>query len=411
MNLIEELFGEIKEEEMIEIETTMDDMKKSRIEKLIIKGILDQDKTEKNEIEKNEIEKNDTEKNETEKNDTENNVIENNETGNNETGYNEIEKNEFYEKNIKNPVFISANRMKKRSKRKWFALILAATLLLGVSGYASEKNNWDKAISSYMGIENPEKVKLKDSVVTIDAKSFSNGVTMKAVTSVGDKNSVYIRIDTDYKLPSTFDDKKDYIIPNDYSIMIMKEVGGITTNYGSTFNYFNNDGFLSFMLYIMDCKGVNKKNISIKFKDLKLYHDLGDLKGDIKDKDELLVMGEWNLNWKYNYPSNVTTYHPMKFVKSKGANCFVTKIELSPITLRVEAIKNPKHGKTETSGLTIEKITMKDGSVINLNGNGGSGIRNNMFLEAYCDVLGFGKAIDPSGVKSITVGDRDIILD
>lgn len=305
---------------------------------------------------------------------------------------------------------LSYNKKKRFSKRKLFVLLIAATLFLGVTGYASERNNWDDAILKYMGISNADVVKLKDSVVDIGASSTNHGVTMTAVSSIGDKNSSYIRIDTNYKLPVDFNSKTDYIITKDFSSEITTDENEINSDHGCTFNYFDHNGYLSFMLYISNCKGLNHKKVKLILSDLYLYHDLGIENNKSVEDRTLLVNGNWILTWKYHYPSNMDTYHPMKLVKSNGFRCILTKLEVSPITIRVEAIKSPFVGKTEKSMIVIKKITMKDGTVIGFPGNASAGCKNNTLLEAYQDVLAFGNAIDPSQIESVTIDDTVIKL-
>lgn len=366
MNNIDELFNEIDEKEIIETEimkteTSMDKEKQQRIEDMIMAGI-------------------------------------------------QIENKNVHVKN--DSIQLENNKSKKKfPKKKFIALILAATFLMGVMVYASEKKEWDIAIVNYMGISNANTVQLEDGVVEIGATALSNGVTMKAVTSVGDKNSAYIRIDTDYKLPETFNKETDYIVTNNWDTTIYKNEAELNTDHGGSLMYFNNDGFLSFMMYISNCDGIDRKHVKVSFSDLYIYHDLNSQKNDEVDPGTLLLSGEWVLSWKYNYRSNVDTYYPMKKVVSNGDSCLVTKLEISPITVRAEAVKNPTKRSLETSQLLINKITMKDGSVVEFNPESTSGgCENNTFLEGYRDVIEMGEAIDPSEVYSITIGDTEIIL-
>lgn len=74
-------------------------------------------------------------------------------------------------------------------------------------------------------------------------------------------------------------------------------------------------------------------------------------------------------------------------------------------------MKNPTKRSQETSQLLINKITMKDGSVVEFDPeNTSGGCENITFLVRYRDVLEMGEAINPSEVYSITIGDTEIIL-
>lgn len=354
MNHIDDLYRELDEKDAIEPEIEMNQDKQQRIASMIMAGI-------RNEQEKSEV--------------------------------------------------MAPVKKKRMTMKRFAAILLAGILLFGMTAYGAEKNEWDIAIVDYMGINNADTVQLKGGEVEIGATDTSNGVTFQAVTSVGDKNSVYIRIDTDYILPESFDQRTDYILPENHSINIKGGAYKPFVDYGATFGYFDNNGKLSFMMLISNCEGINKKNISISMTDLYLYHDLNATDKDKVAEKSLVCKGEWTLSWKYYYRSNVRIYHPMKLIKSAGDTCLVTKLEISPISIRAQAVKNPKEGSTESSRLLINKITMKDGSVIEFDPDSTSGgCRDNTFLNGYRDVLEMHQAITPSEVHSITIGDTEIIL-
>jgi archaellum component FlaF (FlaF/FlaG flagellin family) len=306
---------------------------------------------------------------------------------------------------------MSPIKIKRMTKKRFVAVLLAATLLFGMTAYGAEKNEWDIAIVNYMGINNADTAQLEGGEVEIGASDSSNGVTFQAVTSVGDKNSTYIRIDTDYRLPVSFNQKTDYILPENYTINIKGKPYQPVADYGATFGYYDNNGMLSFMMLISNCDGINKKKITISMSDLYLYHDLNANEKDKVAEKSLVCKGEWTLSWKYYYRSNVKTYYPIRLVESSGNTCLVTKLEISPISIRAQGVKNPHEGSTERSLLLIDKITMKDGSVIEFDPNSTSGgCKNNTFLNGYRDVLEMHRAITPSEVHSVTIGDTEIVL-
>lgn len=356
MNRIDELWTEIEEKEIVEIKSTINQEKQKRVEAMILSAIQGKNT--------------------------------------------EI-------RNVRSKL-LNRNQS-KISKKKLAALLFVAVFLLGMTVYAAEKKEWDIAIVNYMGISNADTVQLEDGVVEIGDTSESNGITMKAVTSVGDKNSAYIRIDTDYKLPEDFEEKTDYILPYGWDIAITNKTNR-NTNHGATINYFNHDGYLSFMMYLSNCDDINKKYIKIGLSDLYIYRDLHASEDSEIDHGTLLLKGTWELSWKYNYRSNLKTWYPLKKVVSNHDNCLVTKIEISPISIRAEAIKNPRTGKTETSELLIRKVTMKDGNTIKFDSNSSGGCKNNFFLNGYRDIIEMKKTIDPSQVYSVTIGNTEIVL-
>lgn len=306
-------------------------------------------------------------------------------------------------------------QVKPRKRKKWrvFFVLAAATMLFGSIGMAAEKNDWDIAIRKYMGLENTDTVQLPNGSVQLDKKDTeTNGtdkLTVTAVSSVGDKNSFYLRVDTDYKLPADYNPDTDYYTFDNFHFNMVRKKNGADmsrfSSYGCTMETMEQNGYLSVMFYVSDCKEVNRKYITLELSDLILYQ--GNLN---KDKTEKMIFpGEWKIEWRFDYQSNVKTYHPFRFVTCNGVKSLVNKIEVSPISIRVEAVKNPKVKIKEDSSITIKEVTMKDGTKINLENSGSGGIRNNMCLNAFVELYQFGgKALDTNQIQSITIGNRKI---
>lgn len=120
---------------------------------------------------------------------------------------------------------------KKCRKKRWLVFSLAAILLLALvlTGIAAVQNDWDVALIDFMGINDVDTLQLKGREVEIYKitaykktspyiKNIENlglvdtPIQMTVTTSIGDKYSAYIRIETDYILPETFNPETDYIL-------------------------------------------------------------------------------------------------------------------------------------------------------------------------------------------------------
>lgn len=307
-------------------------------------------------------------------------------------------------------------RYKGKGSKRWLVLVAAAILImaLGLTVSAARENEWDIALINFMGISNANTLQMENGVVEINQgqkvmcvdygqQGQNREVEMRAVSSIGDKNEVYVRIETDYVLPEDFNPETDYILPEDYRMSVSPNKSG----YGSTFTYFEENNKLGFLLSISNCENVNKAEISLCMENLYLYHDL---QGDVDAEKELLCEGTWELNWKYHYQSNTKTTHMLHPFEADGITYYLTKVEVSPISIRLEAFRMPWDRDKEYGEVWLEEIRFSDGTVLKPDGQSGSGMRNGIFAEEYIGVETLGNGIDSERVECLVIGDEKIYL-
>ena len=227
---------------------------------------------------------------------------------------------------------------------------------------------------------------------------------MRAASSIGDKNEVYIRIETDYELPEDFDVETDYILPEDYHLSVSPNKSG----YGSTFTYFVEDNKLGFLLEISNCQDINKAEISLSMGNLYWHHDLHG--AETAETEELLCEGTWDLNWSYHYKTGTETRHMLQAFQSGGVTYYLTKVEVSPISIRLEAFRMPRDRKKALPDIHLEEIHFSDGRVLQLDGVSGGGMRDGMFAECYIGIEKLGDGIDPKTVEMLVIEGEKIIL-
>ena len=58
--------------------------------------------------------------------------------------------------------------------------------------------------------------------------------------------------------------------------------------------------------------------------------------------------------------------------------------------------------------MNIDKITYKDGTVLEIGGSSTAGNRNGIFLEGYCGTDGIKEVLNVDEIVSITVGGEEI---
>lgn len=312
----------------------------------------------------------------------------------------------------------TAKCKRKRLKTKW-TIVLAAVLVLTLSFsvVAAREMEWDIALVNFMGLSNANTLQLANGMVEInqgkkslcvDYANVKNGepkeVEMWAASSIGDKNEVYVRIETDYVLPMDFNPETDYILPKDYSLSVAPNKSG----FGSVFTYFTEDNRLGFLLEISNCQDVNKADVSLFMKDLYLYHDLQE--GNVIEEKELLCEGSWELNWSYHYESHTKTKHMLHPIQIDGITYYLTKVEVSPISVRVEAVRMPWYRDEEYADIRLEKIHFEDETILHIEDLSGGGVQNGMLFESYIGAKELGQVMEPKQVKMLVIEGEEIYL-
>ena len=324
-------------------------------------------------------------------------------------------------------------RYRKSRRRKFLGCLLVAVLAMAMTMVvsAAKENDWDLALLEFMGLEDADTIQWSDGSVEIQASSTCNGtdyscdsygisqpLTITAVSSIGDQNAAYIRFETDYELPEDFDPNRDYILPGDMSLFVSRknpEKDARITNHGSIFTSDTENGRLIFMLYVADCPEINKSYLTLTFEDLYLYHDLGSYGEDVRDlaenEPEMVYQGSWSLNWKYAYRSNVRSRYVFQKAKTGQTEYWITRVEVSPLGVRVEGMVNPLHRAKSAVWMEMEKITYQDGRSLTVEGSSAGGCRDGIWLENYFGVDVIGEVLHVDQIKSITMRGQDASID
>lgn len=316
------------------------------------------------------------------------------------------------------------------SKLRPLAVAMTLLFMLGFTATAAKRNEWDIALLNFMGVSNANTLQLESGEVQINQSASrhcidygntdtgtAKEVTVTAASSIGDKNEVYIRIETDYVLPEDFNPETDYILPGDYGMTVSPNKSG----YGSMFTFFTEDNKLGFLLSISNCEDINRAEISIHMEDFYLYHDLAHWDSAAEESNnssaqdaipekELLCEGFWDLNWKFRYQSNTETYRMLRSFENNGVTYYLTKVEISPISIRMEAFRMPHDRQKPYPTDWLEEIHLLDGTVIPIERESSAGLKNGMFADSYVGIEMFGDALIPENVEEIVIMGKEIKL-
>lgn len=322
---------------------------------------------------------------------------------------------------------IETNKFRRFPRRRKSMILLVASLvlILSLTVFATKKQEWDIALMNFMGLNSTDILQLEGGEVIINEKITSEWVnysqnakgekkefSITRITSIGDRNSAYLKINTDYELPKEFDEKTDYILPGNSAVDITYEKlfgNKEFCSYASEFKAAYEAGKLGFLISIENCENLNKCNVSLKIEDLYWYHDLGQYEEtEDTESEELLAKGKWETNWKYSYKSNVKTIYKMKWIETTEGKIFLTKIEISPISIRIEAIRNPKDRKLPWTTELLEQILYKDGTKVSVETISTGGLGNGIFIDEFVDVYYLGEVLKPEEIKCLKICGQNV---
>ena len=316
---------------------------------------------------------------------------------------------------------------KKTKHRKKLFIILAAAIIavFGITAGAAVEFEWDRNLLDFMGIRDGETLQVGSGHVDLDISSTCFGmdyrenpagqretVTMMVTESIGDNKDAYIRIDTDFVLPETFDSETDYIMPENFSLDIYKRNKKIVGS--SVFSSMNEDGKLYFLLSISPDKDVNNTTIRLNLENLYWYHDLNAEDYEAAPPKELIYEGVWQMEWKFDYDTHEKTYHPQQIIEVDGVKIRIEKVVVAPLGIHIYGSKAP--GQPEEMNLfdigkiKVDSILYWDGTRLEPEGIDHMGIYQGKEIDVHINTERIGAGIDVDQVKSITVEGVEIRL-
>lgn len=300
----------------------------------------------------------------------------------------------------------TATRKTKSGSKKRGILVaaLAAVFVFTTTVLAAEIFEWDNRIASYLGINANNSSALAESGMNIDVSAEQNGVTIKAIQTLGDANNMYIL----FEVTSPEGTKID---PNSRFDMIYLRVEGANSlGYGCEFlpDESENDNKAT-MLFSMDANNdINDKTIDLSFENLGHYNAESGL--IIPDFE-----GTWELKWKLDYKDCSQKYPVNQELTVNGKKVNVDTVEISPIAINVKVsgdyIKEydavpPDPAAGELFQITAVKL--KDGTVLNQEDSSGWGTSTHG--DMYTINMKMKKLMDKEQIESITLNDTVITL-
>ena len=98
----------------------------------------------------------------------------------------------------------------------------------------------------------------------------------------------------------------------------------------------------------------------------------------------------------------------MKQIQTKEGEIILTKIEISPISIRIEAIRNPKDRKLPWTTGMLEKIYYRDGTMIPIETLNSGGLGNGIFIDEFLNVYYLGEVLKPEEITCLKVCGQNV---
>ncbi len=289
-------------------------------------------------------------------------------------------------------------------KRRILITALVAVFAFATTAFAAEIFQWDTRISSYLGIDAENSSSLSGGGMNVGVSDEKDGVTIKAVQTIGDSNNMYIIFDV--TVP-----EGQKIEPNSRFDMVYLDIEG-DPSMGYSCDMIEdeneNDNKATFLLAMEANKKINNKKINVRFDDLGHYvAGSGEM---ISDFDS-----EWELEWKLDYEDISTKYQVGKELTVNDNKVKVDSVTISPIALNIaisgsyikETDEQPREPGTGDL-IELKAVTLKDGTVLTQEDASSWGCATQG--DEYVLNMQMKKLLDVNQVKSVTLNDTEFQL-
>lgn len=285
-------------------------------------------------------------------------------------------------------------------KRKFVLLVATFILMIGMVGFGKE-HDWDIQMADMLGFSDVME-ELDGGYVKVDVSDTSDKITVTASQLIGDKNCMWVQLDTD--VPWTVEEGGYYLFGDSNADCYCQSTKQLTG--AQTFESFNHNGYISFMWQFEDYSDINRATIEIYASQLVEYKPLEN------EEDEqvtnVISDGIWELKWENCYAANTINRYPFKTVTLEDGehelDCIIREIEISPISIQIKGWKNPLDDISHTYNL-LEAVKLKDGTVIPCSSSVG-GV-SNFTVEAFLS-KDYVPEFDMTEIEYVIIGGEDI---
>jgi|GEM_PF-1868851 hypothetical protein len=317
-------------------------------------------------------------------------------------------------------------KAKKQMSIKTKVLLIAAAVIVlgGITANAAGLFKWDSRVAEEFNADEKQQdyLALKGLTEQKDVSATDNGLTIKLIQTVQDKNYIYIALDITTPEHIMIDNSNRFDSTH-------IQFGGISGGYGYSSSFLNKS---------RDDKPVNNK--------MYIVHIQKDPKTDVNGRDIILTFknlvtnkktvleGEWVLSWTMHFNDSTRDYDLSQVYNMAGYEVLIKKVEITPLSITVYfkgddlqkieddmekdnknrkvVERNNREGFFEIFDIlrlkTVRGFKYKDGTYIQLetSHNGGRGSINKKTGEFSYTAI-FDKIVNVEEIESVILGENE----
>jgi hypothetical protein len=314
---------------------------------------------------------------------------------------------ETIQRTLNSQALNTTGRTKVMKKR--FALILAAVFALcSVTAAAAYFIKWnDKLAERFEASEEQQNQLASDgAIASVEQYVTENGLTVKAIQTLGDKNGIYILLDV------TAPDGTVLTEDNSFEGIGVTIEGAPRVNYSSSFldeNSNTSEGFVSvsneryYEIWIF-----NNEQEDLSGREIKI--GLTNLQADKGKLDMYTVLeGEWELSWTLEYADMTQIFDIDQSYDISGHEVFIDSIELSPLSMSVYLSGSGVNefydilDVAHCNNLLSPSVILQDGSSFGAYGGPGREGWTDAGKQLYCLTSCFDKILDLNQAAGVSL--------
>ena len=304
------------------------------------------------------------------------------------------------------------NREKRKGRRITKVLLIAACIfIVGLSAAlaAQHFSNWDEGLSKILNATPGQQEQLETLIDQPQATVTRSGFTVNVLQTLADSKSIYVVYEIIGPEDFVFTDKHHFRFEELIFEQSVEQYGG--TGYTEKLEQ---SGNRRKMVYWFSLRNglVRQQNIKLRLQDLQLYGSHGELDGTT------LIADEWIVTWAFDpvdtsqekviYPNVKATAYTMSQQRDKTAT--ITKIILTPLSITIEARVDDVVEIEDSMFDTGFTVNIKDGTEIERGKTGRNRHATASPENGFVGYYGFDNIINVEDVKSITIGETEIII-
>lgn len=288
-------------------------------------------------------------------------------------------------------------------KRKVVLLVATLILMIGMMSFAKEQD-WDIRMADMLGLSGVME-NLDGGYVKIGVGDVEDRITITATQGIGDKNSMWVQLDTDLAWQVGENGYYTFEVDDGHWYKGVNQLSGEHQLYS-----YNNNGYVSFIWYFTGYEEINRSRVEVYLSQLRAYDTLED-----DDEGYIVSDASWEFEWENCYAPNTVHVRPYKTVtmqsefSGRKMDCFITKIEISPISMWIEAWKSPfENSKVgDSMFLSVDSITLQDGTKIIMDNGFSSAGMSNFRTDCFLDFNDM-QSVKVDEIDYVTICGKDI---